>query len=270
MIVTLFWCAYTAWGTPDYLPITCSWFAAELSMPGQYGGCKQRGQPVMISLKNALFMPRLAICSRDLHCHWINRTLHCDTMELSMLSRAWLTIPQHVFLPALTGRRELISRKIVSGEPGTKLSRWADFTKKCLPRIGSKVLPRFREKYRALGRQSMGSNMQPLYIQFRDIHDRDISGLHCILSALHFLYFQLCTFYIVSLELSIFSALNFLYCQPWTFYIVSLELSILSALNFLYCQPWTFYIVSLEFLYCQPWISILSAMNILDCQPWTF
>ena len=59
-----------------------------------------------------------------------------------------------------------------------RLSRWADFTKNCLPRIGSKVLPRFREKYRALGRQKMGSNMRPRYIQFRGIHDRDISGLH--------------------------------------------------------------------------------------------
>ena len=37
-----------------------------------------------------------------------------------------------------------------------KLSRWADFAKNCLPRIGSKVLPRFREKYRALGRQKNG------------------------------------------------------------------------------------------------------------------
>ena len=64
-----------------------------------------------------------------------------------------------------------------------RLSRWADFAKNCLPRIRSKVLPRFREKYRALGRQKMGSNMRPRYIQFRDIHDRDISGLHCTLIA---------------------------------------------------------------------------------------
>ena len=60
-----------------------------------------------------------------------------------------------------------------------RLSRWADFAKNCLPRIGSKELPQFREKYRALGRQKMGSNMRPRYIQFRDIRDRDISGLHC-------------------------------------------------------------------------------------------
>ena len=37
-----------------------------------------------------------------------------------------------------------------------RLSRCADFAKNCLPRIGSKVLPRFCEKYRALGRQKNG------------------------------------------------------------------------------------------------------------------
>ena len=67
-----------------------------------------------------------------------------------------------------------------------RLSRWADFAKNCLPRIGSKELPRFREKYRALGRQKMGSNMRPRYIQFRDIRDRDISGLHCTSPFLNF------------------------------------------------------------------------------------
>ena len=72
-------------------------------------------------------MPRLAICSRDLHWHWINRTLLCDTMEVSMLSRAWLTIAQHVFQPALTGRPELISRKIFSRELGPRFYR--DFAK---------------------------------------------------------------------------------------------------------------------------------------------
>ena len=78
-------------------------------------------------------MPRLAICSRDLHWHWINRTLLCDTMEVSMLSRAWLTIAQHVFQPALTGRPELISRKIVSGEPGTKDIAVSRFREKLSP-----------------------------------------------------------------------------------------------------------------------------------------
>ena len=55
MIVTLFWCAYTARGTLEYLPITRSWFAAELSMSGQDGRCKQRGQPAMISLKSVIY-----------------------------------------------------------------------------------------------------------------------------------------------------------------------------------------------------------------------
>ena len=65
-------------------------------------------------------MPRLAICSRSFHWHCINWTLLCDTMEVWMLRLAWLTIAQHVFQPALTGRLELILRKIVSREPGTK------------------------------------------------------------------------------------------------------------------------------------------------------
>ena len=78
-------------------------------------------------------MPRLAICSRDLHWHWINRTLLCDIMEVSMLSRAWLTIAQHVFQPVLTGGPELISRKIVSGEPGTKAIAVSRFREKLSP-----------------------------------------------------------------------------------------------------------------------------------------
>ena len=69
-------------------------------------------------------MPRLAICSCDLHWHWINWTLLCDTMEVSMLCLAWLTTAQHVFQPALTGRLELVSRKIVSrGDRGVQISR---------------------------------------------------------------------------------------------------------------------------------------------------
>ena len=69
---------------------------------GQDGGCKQRGQTATIWLK-ALLMPRLAVCSRDLHWHWINWTLLCDTMEVSMLRLAWLPITQHVFQPAKNG-----------------------------------------------------------------------------------------------------------------------------------------------------------------------
>ena len=116
---------------------------------GQDGGCKQLGQTVTIWLK-ALLMPRLAVCSCDLHWHWINWPLLCDTMW--MLCLAWLPIAQHVFQPALTGRIELISRKIDSSEQEQRLSWWADFAKNCLPRIECKELPRFRKKYRALGR----------------------------------------------------------------------------------------------------------------------
>ena len=93
-----------------------------------------------------------------------------------MLSRAWLTIAQHVFQPALTGRPELISRKIVSGEPGTKAIAVSRFREKLSP---ANWVQGVTEKYRDLGRQKMGSNMRPRYIQFRDIHDHDISGLHC-------------------------------------------------------------------------------------------
>ena len=129
-------------------------------------------------------MPRLAICSRDLHWHWINRTLFCDTMEVSMLSRAWLTIAQHVFQPALTGRPELISRKIVSGEPGTKAIAVSRFREKLSP-AKSKVLPQFREKYRALGRQKNGvQHATAIYPIPRYTRPRYISGLHCILEEL--------------------------------------------------------------------------------------
>ena len=115
------------------------------------GGCKQRGQTATIWLK-VLLMPRLAVNSRDLHWHWINWTLLCDTTEVSMLRLAWLPIAQHVFQPTLTGRLELISRKIVSSEQEQRLSRWADFAKNCLLRIECKELPRFRKIYHAVGR----------------------------------------------------------------------------------------------------------------------
>ena len=63
-----------------------------------------------------------------------------------------------------------------------KLSWRADFAKNCLPWIGTKVLMRFREKYCALGRQKMRSKIRLRYIHLCDIHDRDISGVHCIRS----------------------------------------------------------------------------------------
>ena len=147
MSIALFWCACTARGiSTNHARLICCGTVCD----GQDGGCKQRGQTATIWLK-ALLMPRLAVCSRDLHWHWINWTLLCDTMEVSMLCLAWLPIAQHVFQPALTGRLELISRKIVSSEQEQRLSWWADFAKNSLPRIECKELPRFREKYRVLG-----------------------------------------------------------------------------------------------------------------------
>ena len=125
-------------------------------------------------------MPRLAICSRDLHWQWINWAPLYDTMEVSMLRLTWVTVAQHVFhSPHWPVGLSWFREKLSPANREQRLSRWADFAKNCLPRIGSKELPRFREKYRALGRQKMGSNMRPRYIQFRDIRDRDISGLHC-------------------------------------------------------------------------------------------
>ena len=135
-------------------------------------------------------MPRLAACSRDLHWHWINWTLLCDTMEVSMLRLAWLPIAHSMcssphwqvgsswfrekLSPANRNkgyRGEQISRKFVSRELNARSYR--DFAKNI-------VFGRHVCKIHEIGGQNMGSNMRPRYIQFRDIHDRDISGLHCI------------------------------------------------------------------------------------------
>ena len=78
-------------------------------------------------------MLRLAICSRDLHCQWINWAPLYDTMEVSMLRPTLLTVAQHVFQPALTGRLELILRKIVSCELGTKAIAVSRFREKLSP-----------------------------------------------------------------------------------------------------------------------------------------
>ena len=50
-----------------------------------------------------------------------------------MLRLTWLTVAQHVFQPALTGRLELILRKIVSCEPGTKAIAVSRFREKLSP-----------------------------------------------------------------------------------------------------------------------------------------
>ena len=106
-------------------------------------------------------MPRLAICSRDLYWHWINRTLLYDTMEVSRgrcQCSAELGWPSHSMCssPHWQVGQSWFHEKLSPANREQRLSRWADFAKNCLPRIGSKVLPRFREKYRALGRQKNG------------------------------------------------------------------------------------------------------------------
>ena len=154
--------------------------AFDLLRNGLSDWTRWRGQTATIWLKTS-FMPWLAVCSRDLHWHWINWTLLCDTMEVLMLRLAWLTIAQHVFQPALTGRLELISQKIVSRVPGTKAIAVSRFCEKLSPanwvQGATAILPKISRSWAP----KMGSNMRPRYIQFRDIHDRYISGLHCIL-----------------------------------------------------------------------------------------
>ena len=125
MNTALFWCAYAA--TNHALLICCG----TVSVSGQDGGYKQHGQTATIWLKTRIIW--LAMCSHDFHWHWINWTLLCDTMEVSMLRLAWLTIAQHEFQPALPGRLELISRKMVSCDREIRLSRWAHFAKKLSP-----------------------------------------------------------------------------------------------------------------------------------------
>ena len=77
-------------------------------------------------------MPRLTICSRDLHWQWINWALLYDTMVVSMLRLAWLTIAQHVFQPALTCRLGLISRKNCLLRTGDKGYRGEQISRKKL------------------------------------------------------------------------------------------------------------------------------------------
>ena len=154
-------------------------------LSGQDGGCKQRGQPAMISLKTRCLCPdkRFAVAI------YIGTGLTgpYSAIQWRCQCSAELGWPSHSMCssPHWQVGQSWFREKLSPANREQRLSRWADFAKNCLPRIRSKVLPRFREKYRALGRQKMGSNMRPRYIQFRDIHDRDISGLHCILKSLN-------------------------------------------------------------------------------------
>ena len=69
-------------------------------------------------------------------------------------------------------RGEQISQKFVSREFNAR--SYCDFAKN-IALLGAT----FAKFAKSVGKK-MGSNMRPRYIQFRDIHDRDISGLHCI------------------------------------------------------------------------------------------
>ena len=89
-------------------------------------------------------MPRLEICNHVLHWQWINWTLLCDTMEVSMVCLASLAIAQHVFQPALTGRPEsgpeLISQQLspANGNKGyIAVSRFHEkmFPANCVQRV---------------------------------------------------------------------------------------------------------------------------------------
>ena len=132
-------------------------------------------------------MPRLEICNRDLHWQWINWTLLCDTMEVSMVRLASLAIAQHVFQPALTGRPEsgpeLISRKIVSREREQRLYRGEQISRKNVSReLGPKS---YCEKYHAHGRQKMGSNMRPWYISNSTIYTTAIYRAYTVYASVN-------------------------------------------------------------------------------------
>ena len=111
-------------------------------------------------------MTRLAICNCDLHRHLINWTLLYNTMEVSMLRLAGLTIAQHVFPPALTGRLELISRKNCFLRNGMKSYRGEQISRKIVsPELGSRSYSDFVKNIALLGTKKWGPTC-----------DRDISN----------------------------------------------------------------------------------------------
>ena len=82
-----------------------------------------------------------------------------------MLHLAWLTIPQYVFQPALTGRLELISRKIASCEQGTKAIAVSRFGEKIVSHeLGPKHYRDFAKNIALLGTKKWGPSC-----------DRDVS-----------------------------------------------------------------------------------------------
>ena len=98
-------------------------------------------------------MPRLVICSRDLHGH----------MVVLMLCLTWLTIAQHVFQPAWTCRLEFISRKIVSCEPRTNFNKGyhgEQISQKIVSReLGPRSYRDFAKNIVLFSTKKMGSNI---------------------------------------------------------------------------------------------------------------
>ena len=132
-------------------------------------------------------MPRLEICNCDLHWQWINWTLLFDTMEVSMVRLASLAIAQHVFQPALESAltswqvgqspgRSWFREKLSPANGNKGLYRGEQISRKNVSRE-SNELPRFREKYRAHGRQKWGPTC-----------DRDISNSAIYTTAIYRAY----------------------------------------------------------------------------------
>ena len=83
------------------------WYSLAIRKSGRISSWKRRiengGCQHVVSddfIKNAFVLTWLAVCGTDLHGHRINKTLLCDTMEVSMIRLPWLAIAQHVFPPA--------------------------------------------------------------------------------------------------------------------------------------------------------------------------
>ena len=139
----------------------------------------------------AFVLPWLAVCGIDLHGHRINKTLLCDTM--AMIRLPWLAIAQHVFPPAFHRQARLAQSRfcgILSPASRIKGIRGEQISRKTVSRERGPRNYRVFAKNHTLGRhvcemggQKMGSNMRPRYVRFRDIHDRDILGLHCNMPA---------------------------------------------------------------------------------------
>ena len=78
-------------------------------------------------------MPRLAICSRDLHWQWINWA-HSTTQWRCQCS-AWRGWPSHsmCFIPHWQVGLSWFHEKLSPANREQRLSRWADFAKKLSP-----------------------------------------------------------------------------------------------------------------------------------------